>query len=87
MSSNPILQNIDADINHFNNAFPDVFNNDNSNQYFTVETFNNQFNHLNKTDLSILHLNIRSLAANGEDFISYIETLTVKFDIICLSET
>ena len=87
MSSNPILQSIDAEINHFNNAFPDVFNNDNLNQYFTVETFNNQFNHLSKTDLSILHLNIRSLAANGDDFISYIETLNVKFDIICLSET
>ena len=78
---------MDAEINHFNNTFPDVFNNDNLSQYFTVKTFNNQFNDLNKIDLSILHLNIRSLAANGDDFISYIETLDVKFDIICLSET
>ena len=87
MPSNPILESIDAEINHFNNDFPDVFNNDSLNQYCTVETFNNQFNDINKTDLSVLHLNISSLAANGDDFISYIETLNVKFYIICLSET
>ena len=67
MSSTPILEDIGVDINHFNNAFPDVLYNQNC-LYYNVETFSSQFTELNHTDLSIIHLNIRSLAANGDDF-------------------
>ena len=86
MSTTTILEDIDVEINHFNNAFPDVLNNQNC-LYYNVETFNSKFNDLNQTDLSIIHLNIRSLAANGDDFNSYISMLNLNFDVICFSET
>ena len=86
MSTTTILEVIDVEINHFNNAFPDVLNNQNC-LYYNVETFNSEFNELNPTDLSIIHLNIRSLAANGDDFNSYLSMLNLHFDVICFSET
>ena len=55
--------------------------------YYNVETFNSEFTELNQTDLSIINLNIRYLVANRDDFYSYISTLNLNFDVICLSET
>ena len=38
-------------------------------------------------DLSIFHLNIQSLNRVGDHLAAYLETLKVKFDIICLTKT
>ena len=70
MSNAPIPENIDAEITHFNNIFPDVLNDQNC-SYFKVETFNSEITELNQIDLSIIYLNIRYLAANGDGFYSY----------------
>ena len=86
MSSNVILENIDIELNHFNNIYPDIHANQ-AIQYFSTETFQTQFPNLKPCDLSVIHLNIRSIHANGSVFCSYLETLKSKFDLICLSET
>ena len=74
------------EINHFNNAFPDVLNNQNC-LYYNIKTFNSECTELNQIDFSMIHLNIRSLAASGDDFYSYISTFNLNFDVICSSET
>ena len=38
-------------------------------------------------NLSIIHLNIRSISSNIDEFIAYLATIEVDFDVICLSET
>ena len=83
MSDDNIFDDLDPEINHFNRAFPDL--NDNQlNQYFTSSTFNNSFN---DSSFSLIHVNIRSINANGDAFISYLSTLKLKFSVICLTET
>ena len=38
-------------------------------------------------DLSIMHINIRSLPRNGNNLVAYLELLKIKFNILCISET
>ena len=45
----------------------------------------NNANYIN--DLKIFHLNIRSLAYNGDNLLGYLALLKQQFDVICLSET
>ena len=40
-----------------------------------------------KNNLSVLDLNVRSLTANGETLVSYLESPKVNFDINCITET
>ena len=77
---------IDADLNHFDLLFPS-FNNSNSDQYYDGTKFNQKFLSTETNDLSLIHLNIRSLQRNGDVFQTFFSTLDLKFDIICLSET
>ena len=86
MSSNPMLENIDADIHHFEELYPCV-NESNLKQYYTVGEFNVKFPRNNVNDLNILHTNIRSLRKNGDELSVYLESLNKKFDIVCLTET
>ena len=52
------LDGIDADINHFNQLYPGL-DNDNLVQYFTSDTFNRKYSKSNN-DLSLIHVNIQS---------------------------
>ena len=63
------------------------FNNDSECKYFNSTDFNNSFPLNDEQNFSVIHCNIRSMKANGEDLTNYLETLYLKFDIICLSET
>ena len=76
----------DADLNHFNRIFPD-FNSDRECSYLTCSAFNDQFKTVNIDNLSVIHINIRSLSANGDTFVSNLLTLNLNFDVICFSET
>ena len=76
---------IDADINHFE-LYPSI-NENSAKQYYTTEEFNLKFPSNNKKDLSIFHINIRSLNKNGDELIAYLSLLKRDFDIICLTET
>ena len=57
--------------------------------YFDTADFNREVssNNANDKTLKILNMNIRSISANGTDFIAYLGTLNIKFDIKCLTET
>ena len=77
---------LDADINFFNEIYPSLSENK-SNQYFTNISFNNLMRHGNNRNLSVIHINIRSLNANGDTLVGYLSTLDHSFDAICLTET
>ena len=67
MTSNVIIKNYDIELNHLNNIYPDIHDNQ-SIQYFITETFQTQFQNLKSCDLSVIHLNIWSIYANGNVF-------------------
>jgi len=55
--------------------------------YYTVDGFNNKVNSFSHNiELSIFHLNIRSLNKNEAHLTSFLQLLNVKFDVIVLSE-
>ena len=59
------------------------------NQYKTAQQFNSITKELiiNKNNLIIIHINIRSLTQNLDKLRQFIDTLIIKPHIICLSET
>ena len=73
------LSNIDPDINYLQTA--NVINS----EYFNESMFNNLFN--KTANMSIIHLNIRSIRLHFTEFITYLDTLSIEFSIIALSET
>ena len=81
-----VENDIDADINHFDQIYPSL-QNSRRNQYYNTETFNELVSDLNERDFSVIHLNINSIRANGDCLLSFLSTLNLKFDIICLTET
>ena len=83
----PYFSDIDIDLNYFDNLYNGLHDNQ---QYFNSDLFNNKFhNDVSNlsNNLSIMHVNIRSISANGDELVAYLETLILKFDIICLTET
>ena len=55
--------------------------------YYTIEQFNNKMNRLSDScELSIFHLNIRSLNSKVSEFCVFINILKCDFDVIVLSE-
>ena len=53
---------------------------------YNLEDINNDESLIN-SKLNILHLNIRSCNKNIDDFISFLETVKMKFSVLVLSET
>ena len=64
-----------------------IFDNDSECKYYNSNEFNILYERNDSRKFSVIHCNIRSMNANGEDFLNYLETLNLKFDVICLSET
>ena len=55
--------------------------------YYTTSEFQNQFNANSSChELTIFHVNIQSLNAHNHSLVQLMESLTIKFDIIILSE-
>jgi hypothetical protein len=83
------LENLDADVNHFNQLYPSL-DNESSDliHYFTSDTFNENYSE-SSSDLTLIHTNIQSFF--GEDhhdqFCTLMGSLNVSFDILCFSET
>ena len=89
MPQSDILNEIDIDSNHFDTIYPNLLEN-RTNQYFNTSQFNQSYNEWNGAgdgNFSLVHANIRSLSANGDEFAAYMETLDVRFNAICFSET
>ena len=74
-----VLCDIDPDLNYY------YHNNSIKSEYYTEKQFNNTFSDNN--NLSILHLNIRSVPLHFSEFLCYLDTLDLEFKIIALSET
>ena len=74
-----VLCDIDPDLNYY------YHNNSIKSEYYTEKLFNYTFSDNN--NLSILHLNIRSVSLHFSEFMGYLDTLDLKFKIIALSET
>ena len=77
---------IDADINHFDQIYRSL-QNSRINQYYDTESFNGLVSNFNQRDFSVMHLNIKSIKANGDSLLSFVSTLNYKFDIVCVTET
>ena len=77
---------LDMDENYFNNACLSLAEN-RPNRYYTNEFFNRLTAHGTKKNLSILHVNVIFLKANGAVLASYLSTLNRSFDIVCFTET
>ena len=69
----------DPDINYLQN------NNNIISNYFDETMFNNRFS--KSANLSIIHLNIRSIPLHFSKFVSFLDTIDIEFKIIALSET
>ena len=54
-------------------------------KYLTIESLNNIAN-ISKADISIFHLNIRSLNKHADELVNLITSLKADFDCICLTE-
>ena len=79
-----IFNDIDPEINHFAEIFPDLNNSEHS--YYSIDKFNeNCFTNVN--DLNIIHCNIRSLYAHHDEFLALLSVFRVKFYILCFSES
>ena len=80
---NPVCD-IDPDKQYFNS-----FSHSYSSKYFLENTFNTQIKDGNFSTncLSMFHLNIRSVAKNLENLLSYLNNLDHEFSILGLSET
>ena len=73
------LGDIDPDKN-FLNEFTSC-----SNNYYNETDFNNKFR--NSGNLSLLHLNIKSVRSHFTEFLCYLDACDIDFKIIGLSET
>ena len=60
--------------------------NSNSCQYYDIDQFNSTIRTINNKDISLLHMNIRSLDRHWGEFISLLNSLDFNFDIIALTE-
>jgi hypothetical protein len=81
------LYDSDPDLQYFNdNTYVD---NDISCDYYIEETFNKKCSEssLDTSNLSFLHLNIRSLPRHVKDLENYLSNLNINFTIIGLTET
>ena len=72
----------DPDKNFFNDKLQQI-----DSPYFSVENFIAISEQLNKENFSILHLNIRSLNANIDNFREFLGSLSGNFSVIVLTES
>ena len=61
---------IDADVNHFDQIYPPL-QNSRRNQYYNTEKFNELVSDLNERDFSVILLSISSIRANGDCLLSF----------------
>ena len=84
---NPNFADIELDSNFFADNFASSSHGISSDAYYDTAKFNSKFNNMSLNDLSIIHVNIRSLPRNGITLLAYLRTLNHKFSLICFTET
>ena len=85
IATNQILNDIDAELNHFNVLYPNTFDNTTS-QYYNSNSFHLAFPDIAPTDFKVIHINIRSIAAHGEELDGYLKTLNTRFEAVCIRD-
>ena len=78
-----IFSDIDPEVNHCAEIFPDLNNSEHS-DYYSIHKFNENCV-TNVNDLNIIYCNIRSLYEHHDGFLALLSVLRVKFDILCFS--
>ena len=73
-----------TDNHNLTNYIFDTVNELNNNEYFTIDSINKLNN--NDIDISIFHLNIRSLNKHSAELVNSLSEIKIPFDCICLSE-
>ena len=86
LTESSFLNQIDSDINYFNNSNNDINSIPQSN-YYTIDQLNDIFKSFNSQGIFILNYNIRSYHTNGENFLSMLQTLEIMPDVFILTET
>ena len=71
----------DPDVNFYQNNFSNVEAN-----YFLMTEVKSSLASFDPNAFSVLHLNIRSMKKNFENFKDFLKNLSVSFSAICLSE-
>ena len=55
--------------------------------YYTIDELNNLYNnHKDKSNFSILYLNIRSINSNSDKLLAFLDSSNIIFNVIILSE-
>ena len=81
------LDDIDIDQHFYENNYPSL-NGSLTDQYYNIERFQDAFSsETTNNNLSIIHVNIRSISKNGDALVTYLTSLNKRFEIICISET
>ena len=80
-----ILRDIDPDEQFFNNVFP-TYSDGTHSPYYSFEHYNNEFRSASLS-FNVLHMNVRSLNANGDLFSSFLNALYKIPDVFVITET
>jgi len=80
-----IFSDIDVDLNHLSELYPQL-RTDSQSEYYDVDKLNSiqcdgEFN------FRLVCLNIRSLSSNYDEFLTFLQNIKHKFDVICLTES
>ena len=82
LQENFIINKCDPDVNFYQNNVSNVKAN-----YFLMTEVESSLASFDPNAFSVLHLNIRSMKKNFENFKEFLKNLRVSFSAICLSET
>jgi len=82
---NSFLEDFDVDLNYFNQVYPDI-GSDNQSDYYSAERFKNQIK-VSPGDVTVLSMNIRSMYGKLDELSVFFGELSCKFDFFCVSET
>lgn len=85
VNENEILIDADPDDNLFNNYYRSM-NVDRQSNYYSITNFNDSFTRDDQC-FKLCNFNIRSFNANSDEFLAFLECLTLKFNVIILTET
>ena len=84
MPSN-ILNDADADLNHFNALYPNMDDEVKYYDWITLGAEAVEFSH--RSHFNLIHVNIRSILMKFDDYIGDISDAELKFDVLCFTET
>jgi len=79
-----LFPDLDVDMNHFNELYPDSI--EQRSEYYNSQKFNDEIE-VTVSDISVVHMNVRSLSCNIDEVLALFSSLRCKFDIICFTET